>query len=161
MLAMVAGVQPQNATEGILAVQMAAAHQAAMMLLTRVARAEHAPVLECNGNMAVKLLRVSTAQAEALAKLRRGGNQTVRVEHVHVYSGGQAIVGSVTPPGRGGGAKRNAEQPHAPGADKDETRRLTAEPVAPLWRENPMRDSVPVASSEGSDAVPDAWWRKG
>jgi hypothetical protein len=30
------------------------------------------------------------------AKLRRGGEQKVTVEHVHVYPGGQAIVGSVT-----------------------------------------------------------------
>src|SRR5262245_57428365 len=36
-------------------------------------------------NMAIKLLRTYTAQLEALAKLRRGGEQTVRVEHVHVH----------------------------------------------------------------------------
>ena len=35
-------------------------------------------------------------QIEALAKLKRGGEQTVRVEHVHVYPGGQAIVGKVS-----------------------------------------------------------------
>ena len=35
--------------------------------------------------MAIKLLRTYTAQLEALAKLRRGGEQTVRVEHVHVH----------------------------------------------------------------------------
>ena len=47
-------------------------------------------------------------QVEALAKLRRGGEQTVRVEHVHVYPGGQAVVGNVTHhgrPGVGGGSK--------------------------------------------------------
>src|SRR5262249_40010389 len=36
-------------------------------------------------NMAIKLPRTYTAQLEALAKLRRGGEETVRVEHVHVH----------------------------------------------------------------------------
>lgn len=161
MLAVVTGVQPQNEVEGVLAVQMAATHHLAMALLERTRQAQQISVLESNGNMAMKLLRTFTAQTEALARLRRGGNQTVRVEHVHVHSGGQAIVGNVTHPGGGGGAKRNAEQPHAPGADKDETRRLTAESVAPLWRENPQRSPVPVTGGERADAVPDAWWRKG
>jgi hypothetical protein len=39
---------------------------------------------------------------EALAKLRRGGEQTVRVEHVHVHEGGQAIVGNVMSRGKSG-----------------------------------------------------------
>jgi hypothetical protein len=34
--------------------------------------------------------------ANVIAKLKRGGEQTVRVEHVHVYSGGQAVVGAVS-----------------------------------------------------------------
>src|SRR4051812_855420 len=49
---------------------------------------------EC-GNLAVKLLRTYTTQIEALAKLRRGGEQRVRIEHVHVHEGAQAIVGNV------------------------------------------------------------------
>ena len=70
---------------------------------------------EC-GNLAVKLLRTYTAQIEALAKLRRGGEQTVRVELVHVHSGGQAIVGAVTHQSRQGeGMQENDNQPHAAG----------------------------------------------
>jgi hypothetical protein len=38
---------------------------------------------------------------EALDKHRRGGNQKMTVEHVHVHEGGQAIVGNVNQ-GRGG-----------------------------------------------------------
>jgi len=54
---------------------------------------------------ASKLLRTYTAQVEALAKIRRKGEQKVRVEHVHVHCGGQAIVGSIShSPGAGGGA---------------------------------------------------------
>jgi hypothetical protein len=33
--------------------------------------------------------------ARETGKLKRGGEQTVRVEHVHVYPGGQAIVEAV------------------------------------------------------------------
>ncbi len=36
-------------------------------------------------------------QVEALRRLRQGGSQVVRVEHVHVNEGGQAIAGNVTP----------------------------------------------------------------
>jgi hypothetical protein len=36
------------------------------------------------------MLRTFTAQTEALAKIRRKGEQTVKV--VHVYPGGQAVV---------------------------------------------------------------------
>jgi hypothetical protein len=56
----------------------------------------------------MKLLRTYTAKVEVLAKLRRGGEQTVRVEHVDVHPGGQAIVGNVTP---GGGATVKTEDP--------------------------------------------------
>ncbi|MBM1169915.1 hypothetical protein [Microvirga arabica] len=121
MLATVAGAQPQNEMEGVLAVQIAASHQLAMTLLARVGHAEHIPVLESNGNMALKLLKISREHAEALAKLQRGGNQTVRVEHVHVHSGGQAIVGNVTQPGGRGPDTNSDDQPHAPGAENGKT----------------------------------------
>jgi len=47
------------------------------------------------GNLANKLLRTYTAQVEALSRYRGKGQQTVRVEHVTVQAGGQAIVGAV------------------------------------------------------------------
>jgi hypothetical protein len=57
--------------------------------------------------MATKMMRTYITQVEALNKLRRGGEQTVRVEHVHVHPGGQAIVGNVTKfDGQGGGDER-------------------------------------------------------
>lgn len=42
-----------------------------------------------------KLARTFNLQLEALKRLRSGGEQKVRVKHVHVHEGGQAIVGSV------------------------------------------------------------------
>ncbi len=52
---------------------------------------------------AARLLRAYAAQVEALRRLRNGGSQLFRVEHVHVNEGGQALIGNVksTPgPGR-------------------------------------------------------------
>ena len=40
-----------------------------------------------------RLLRAYTAQLETLRRLRNGGTQLVRVEHVHVNEGGKAIIG--------------------------------------------------------------------
>lgn len=48
-----------------------------------------------------KLARTYAAQMDTLRKYRNGGQQNVRVEHVTVNEGGQAIVGSVSNGGRG------------------------------------------------------------
>ena len=45
---------------------------------------------------AARLLRTYAIQVETLRRLRNGGSQFVRVEHVHVNEGGQAVVGPVT-----------------------------------------------------------------
>jgi hypothetical protein len=43
-----------------------------------------------------KLMRAYATQVEALRRLRNGGSQFVRVEHVHVNEGGgQAVIGNV------------------------------------------------------------------
>ena len=34
-------------------------------------------------------------QMEVLRRLRHGGHQHVRVEHVHINDGGQALIGNV------------------------------------------------------------------
>lgn len=95
-LAAVDGLQPRDEVEGMLAIQMYATHEVAMEMLTRAKLADSAPGLQNCSSIAIKLLRTYTAQIEALAKLRRGGEQTVRVEHVNVYPGAQAVVGRVT-----------------------------------------------------------------
>lgn len=84
---------------------------------------------------------------ETLNKMRRGGEQHVRVEHVHVHQGGQAIVGNVTQhkhTGGGGDATQNETQPYEP---KD-TATLALEGSTQMWSENPQRESVPVPRSE-------------
>ncbi|MCJ2071404.1 hypothetical protein MKK75_21835 [Methylobacterium sp. J-030] len=155
MLAMVQCVDAEDEMVAQLAVQMAATHQTAMQALGRAAQAKEVDAIDALGNLANKLMRTYTMQAEALAKMRRGGEQKVKVEHVHVYEGGQAIVGNVTHPP--GGERKNESRPHAP----TEPRALTFAPVAPVLCPDPQGDGLPVASSQRKDAVPDARGRQG
>jgi hypothetical protein len=41
------------------------------------------------------LVRAYSTTLETQRRLRSGGDQNIRVEHVHVHEGGQAIVGAV------------------------------------------------------------------
>jgi hypothetical protein len=149
-LAVVAGVRPENETEAMLAIQMAATHEAAMSMLDIARGNGTVPAIQAAGGFAVKLLRTYTTQIEALAKLKRGGEQTVRVEHVHVHSGGQAIVGNVS--GGGGGVIENRSQPHA----TDDPRALVFAPGAPVLCCDANREALPVATGEGESTVQDA-----
>lgn len=99
-LAVVAGISPSSEVEAMLAIQMYATHEAAMAMLTRVHTGAGEQSVSA-ANLATKLSRTYVAQIEALGRLRRGGEQTVRVEHVHVHAGGQAIVGNVATGGGG------------------------------------------------------------
>ena len=40
-------------------------------------------------------MKAYAMQMQVLRRMRTGGQQVVRVEHVHVNDGGQAIVGNV------------------------------------------------------------------
>lgn len=159
MLAAVEAVRPENEIEGMLAVQMAATHRLAMECLQRAACAVTPEQMAANGNLATKMLRTYAAQIEALAKVRRGGSQKVTVEHVHVYEGGQAIVGNVNTDGlqsqqRGGGGdeRKNGQQPHAP----IKPRALAVASGEEMLRKDANREPLPVAGSEREEAVSDA-----
>jgi hypothetical protein len=142
-LAVIDGLRPSDEIEAMLGMQMAITHTLAMECLTRARRVDQIPQLDCNGNLAVKLLRTYTMQMEALSKLRRGGEQKVRVEHVHVYPGGQAIVGSVgSGSGDGGSAVESGKQPHG----TNDPRALAYTPGTPLWSEEPRREAVSDSS---------------
>jgi len=101
-------LRPANALEAMLTVQMVGVHEAALMFLKR-ATLEGRTFDGCDGNArwATRLLRLFNEQLEAMAKLKGKAGQKVTVEHVHVYQGGQAIVGAVTAgkKGRGEGEK--------------------------------------------------------
>jgi hypothetical protein len=151
VLATVHGIEPQDEVEAMLASQMAVTHALVMDLLGRVRRSGNLSHLEAVGSMATKFQRTFVAQTEALAKLRRGGEQTVRVEHVTVAAGGQAIVGVVQQgPGRGGQRGRS-EQTHAaePGA-------LAAPAIGPLRGEDAAGHAVSGAGGSRQEALPHA-----
>ena len=59
----------------------------------------------------MKLLRTFAAQVEVLQRHRGKGQQHIRVEHVDVHAGGQAIVGAVTA-GEGGKEKSDEQVLH-------------------------------------------------
>ena len=46
------------------------------------------------GSTAARLMKAYATQTEVLRRLRTGGQQTVRVEHVHVNDGGH-VIGNV------------------------------------------------------------------
>ena len=54
------------------------------------------PRCSLEGVAAARLLRAYATQVETLCRLRSGGSQVVRVEHVHVNEGGQALIGNVS-----------------------------------------------------------------
>jgi hypothetical protein len=95
MLAMVRGIGPTDALEALLAVQMAAVHDASMRAAQRLRDAQTIDQQDSASNMANKLMRTFAMQVEALKRHRSCGEQNVIVKHVHVYPGGQAVVGSV------------------------------------------------------------------
>ena len=96
-LALIEAVAPQNEIEGALAVQMAATHSASMAVMSRMGSAHPSHrLLPAYANAASKLLRAFTAQVDALRRLRGGGAQHIRVEHIHLNDGAKAIIGTVT-----------------------------------------------------------------
>ena len=156
-VAAVAAIEPQDEVETMLAIQMFGTHSLAADMLVKAKQARTTEEVERYGTLATKMLRTYTAQIEALSRLRRGGEQKVTVEHVHVYGGGQAIVGNVNRPDaqpqlRGGGRLENGNQPHAP----IEPRALAVALGQEVLRSDAGRNRVPVASGGRKSAVPDA-----
>jgi hypothetical protein len=95
-LAMIEAAAPKDEIEGALAIQMACTHTAAMAILARLDCASERQVAAI-GSAAARLLRAYATQVEVLRRLRHGGHQYLRVEHVHVNDGGQAVIGNVKP----------------------------------------------------------------
>jgi hypothetical protein len=100
-LAMIEAAAPKDEIEAALAVQMACTHTAAMAVLARldVAFATEQRIAAF-GSAAARLMKAYATQVEVLRRLRSGGQQVVRVEHVHVNDGGQAVIGNVRKPER-------------------------------------------------------------
>ena len=109
------GINPKDELKGMLAAQLVACHHASMECYRRaMLREQTFEGRQENLNRTNKLSRTYSALLESLNRHRGKGQQKMTVEHVHVYEGGQAIVGNVE--SRGGGfSPKSKEQPHALG----------------------------------------------
>lgn len=138
-LAFIDGVNPKSETEAMLAAQMFLTNDAAMRATRTFNGAEWADTANQFGNLSVKLMRTFTLQAEALAKLQRGGVQTVK--HIHIDNrGGQAVVADTVH--SGGQNARIESQPY--------------EPSAALPSQNEAGVVVPMSSYTGQETLPDS-----
>ena len=106
-----AGINPKDQIEGMLAVQMIATHHATMDCFRIVAQNGHIDIINQMSSCANKLSRTFMMQIEALNRYRGKGQQKMTVEHVHINSGGQAIIGNITKnnPSLEGGGKELGE----------------------------------------------------
>lgn len=94
-LALIEGAKPRNEMEAALAMQMACTHAANMIVLGFLeggAGGERRVLAIANAT--ARLSQAFASQMEAYRRLRSGGSQFVRVEHVHVNDGGQAAIGA-------------------------------------------------------------------
>jgi len=137
---------------------MLAAHMAVtnIVLLELVARTRGAVAghryegngikrLDVLGNLTTKFMRTYTMQVEALVRKRRKGEQKISVKHVHVYAGGQAVVGNVSHR-RGRGYRKNEQRPYERGQENPTTRAISESPsVRSLDQE---REALPVTGDE-------------
>src|SRR5437764_15393121 len=87
--------EPRDQLEAMLPSEMAAVHNATMTFARRLNHVDNIPQQDSAERAFNKLARTFASQLEALKRYRSAGNQTVRVEHVTVHEGGQAIVGNV------------------------------------------------------------------
>jgi len=83
-LAMVEAAAPKDEIEAALAVQMACTHTATMAVLARLGGGDGSERrVAALGSAAARLTRAFATQVEVLRRLRHGGQQFMRVEHVH------------------------------------------------------------------------------
>ncbi len=133
------GIAPRDELEGMMAAQLIAAHNATMECYRRAMLPDQTfEGRRENLTQANKLSRTHAALVEALNRHRGKGQQTVRVEHVNVYPGGQAVVGNVE--AGGGATAKIEEQPHA--------KQIRHAPEPALWCQDESRDAMPVARDE-------------
>ena len=128
------GAKPADELEGMLISQMIACHAASLECYRRAMLAEQSfEGRQSNLSAANKLSRTYTMLLDALSKHRGKGQQVVRVEHVTVQAGGQAIVGNVTQ--GGGGHQQSEDRAHAPEPEMRGT--------------DPTRQLLPIAGGVG------------
>ena len=103
-IALIGEMAPKNVTEAMLAVQMIATNEAALMFVRRsILEGQNMEAVDANVLRATRLMRLFLQQTDAMQKLKgKAGQQALTVEQVNVHQGGQAIVGSVSTSKEGG-----------------------------------------------------------
>jgi hypothetical protein len=145
------GIGPKDELEGMMAAQLIAAHNAAMecyrraMIDGQTFEGRRESLTQAN-----KLSRTFATLLEVLNRHRGKGQQRVTVEHVHVHSGGQAVVGVVAP---GGGDRAKLE-------DQSHARQIAHASQPEMRCADEAREPVP-AGGDGEWPLPHAWGPRG
>jgi hypothetical protein len=147
------GMQPGDEFEGILITHLLAAHHAGIECY-RIGGDPQQPweTRQLELNQAHKLTRTCVTIVDSIKRHRGKGKQQIRVEHVHVNSGGQAIVGIVN---------RGAALPNESEREPNAARAIEYQPETPMRRAHPQWEPVPIAAGDGEEALPNAWRRAG
>jgi hypothetical protein len=151
MLATVKGIAPQDPIETLLSIQMAAVHTATITAAKQLKTAEFVDGRDHALTALNKCARTFALQVETLKKHRSTGEQSIRVQHVTVNDGGQAIVADRVQTGGGGNNKRD-NQPHEP----QSTGESSANECGPalLGNVKTFGPAMPSPSAEGAQSVP-------
>jgi hypothetical protein len=138
-LAVIDGMKPENEVEAMLLSQMVATNETAMRCLAMIGKCDMITQTEIFGKLATNTF---TAQNEALAKLRRKGEQTVKVARLSRRTGcrrGNDQQGS-------GAHEKAAEQSHEPNV---------AAAVGPaLLGQDAAGNAMPMPGDARPEAVP-------
>jgi hypothetical protein len=141
------GIAPRDELEGMLAAQLLASHFAAMECYRRAMLAEQTfEGRRENLSQANKLSRTYATLLECLNRHRGKGQQKVTVEHVHVHSGGQAVVGVVENSGKGSQAKSE---------DRCDAKQIAHASQPAVWSADKAREAMPLPG-DGERPLPDA-----
>jgi hypothetical protein len=147
-LAALVGIGPKDELEGMMAAQLIAAHNATMECYRRAMHSEQTfEGRRENLTQANKLSRTYATLLEALNRHRGKGQQKMVVEHVHVHSGGQAVVG-VVEPSKGRDHAKIEGQPHAA--------QIAYAPQPEMWGSLPDDRTAVPERRDAQWPVPDA-----
>lgn len=140
VLAYLEAMQPRDPAEVNLLIQAYITNDAAARALGMIGSANWVEHVSAYGNLANKLMNTHVRQLEALAKLRRGGEQVVR--HVHVNQGGQAVFAETINNAKRGVNEDLAVQPYEQGARS-----------AAMLGQDTQGNGVPIACDERKETL--------
>ena len=145
-MAALVGIGPKDEIEGMIAAQLIATHYAAMECYRRAMGSDQTfEGRHENLRQATKLTRASAALVDALNRHRGKGQQKVTVEHVHVHSGGQAIVGTIETSAPAGSTR----------SEDHDARQVTHAPQPAMRSPNAERQLVP-STGDAERPLPNA-----